>query len=45
MKASDLDKERRLQMPTAREWLRVVGAAVATGRDLRPVDFLGLMAR
>ena len=29
MKASDLDKEPRADMPTAREWLRVVGAAVA----------------
>ena len=31
MKASDLDKEpSHPEMPTAREWLRVVGAAVAT---------------
>ena len=30
MKASDLDKEPpQPEMPTAREWLRVVGAAVA----------------
>ena len=30
MKASDLDKEpSSAGMPTAREWLRVVGAAVA----------------
>jgi hypothetical protein len=30
MKASDLDKEpSHPAMPTAREWLRVVGAAVA----------------
>ena len=30
MKASDLDKEpSSAEMPTAREWLRVVGAAVA----------------
>ena len=30
MKASDLDKEPSpAEMPTAREWLRVVGAAVA----------------
>jgi hypothetical protein len=29
MKASDLDKEPSPAMPTAREWLRVVGAAVA----------------
>ena len=30
MKASDLDKEPpHAEMPTAREWLRVVGAAVA----------------
>lgn len=30
MKASDLDKEPpHPQMPTARDWLRVVGAAVA----------------
>ena len=30
MKASDLEKEPPLaEMPTAREWLRVVGAAVA----------------
>ena len=29
MKASDLDKEPPSAMPTAREWLRVVGAAVA----------------
>lgn len=28
MKASDLDKEPSPAMPTAREWLRVVGAAV-----------------
>ena len=29
MKASDLDKEPSSAMPTTREWLRVVGAAVA----------------
>ena len=30
MKASDLDKEPpHAEMPTTREWLRVVGAAVA----------------
>jgi hypothetical protein len=30
MKASDLDKEPpNTEMPTTREWLRVVGAAVA----------------
>jgi hypothetical protein len=30
MKASDLDKQpSHSEMPTAREWLRVVGAAVA----------------
>ncbi len=30
MKASEFDKEPpRAEMPTAREWLRVVGAAVA----------------
>ena len=30
MKTSDLDKERPpAEMPTAREWLRVIGAALA----------------
>ena len=44
MKASDLDKEpSHPEMPTAREWLRVIGAAVAIVADLRFVDILGLM--